>query len=126
MPNYSKTNYADIENSSKSEGIEAKFSRSTLETQDFGVSLFKYAPDFQSTMGHKHQVQEEAYVVVGGSGQILIDGEVIELKLWDVLRVEPEAVRAFAAGSEGLNIIAVGGDKPEGGDGERVEVTWPA
>jgi len=34
-------------------------------------------------------------------------------------------VRAFAAGPDGLELIAVGGPKPEGGDGESAPVTWP-
>ena len=34
-----------------------------------------------------------------------------------MVRVAPEVVRAFEAGPEGLELIAVGGPKPEGGDG---------
>jgi hypothetical protein len=34
-------------------------------------------------------------------------------------------LRAFAAGPDGMEIVAVGGPKPEGGDGEQAEVTWP-
>jgi quercetin dioxygenase-like cupin family protein len=64
-------------------------------------------------------------VVVGGTGQILVDGEVLELRQWDVVRVAPEASRAFSAAPDGLEVIAVGGPKPEGGDGERTEVSWP-
>jgi quercetin dioxygenase-like cupin family protein len=93
--------------------------------RDIGVSLFRYAPNVRPTMGHRHREQEEAYLVVGGSGQILLDGEVGELRQWDLVRVSPEVVRAFAAGPDGLEIVAVGGPKPEGGDGEVVPVTWP-
>ena len=31
----------------------------------------------------------------------------------------------YAAGPDGLEIVAVGGPKPEGGDGESMPVTWP-
>ena len=41
------------------------------------------------------------------------------------VRVAPEVVRAFAAGPDGLEIVAVGGPKPEGLDGETAPVTWP-
>ena len=34
-------------------------------------------------------------------------------------------VRAFAAGPDGLDVVAIGGPKPEGSDGEMLEVTWP-
>jgi hypothetical protein len=36
-----------------------------------------------------------------------------------------EVVRAFEAGPNGLELIAVGGPKPEGGDGVRSETPWP-
>jgi mannose-6-phosphate isomerase-like protein (cupin superfamily) len=71
-------------------------------------------------------VQEEAYVVVAGSGRILLDDETLELHPWDVVRVAPEVVRAFEAGPEGLDLIAIGGPKPEDGGGIRATATWPA
>lgn len=46
-------------------------------------------------------------MVVAGSGRILLDGEVAELKQWDTVRVAPEGVRAFEAGPDGLDVIAV-------------------
>jgi hypothetical protein len=42
-----------------------------------------------------------------------------------VIRVAPEVVRAFEAGPDGLDIIAVGGPKPEEGDGVRATASWP-
>ena len=42
-----------------------------------------------------------------------------------MIRVAPEVVRAFEAGPDGLDIIAVGGPKPEEGDGVRVTAAWP-
>jgi quercetin dioxygenase-like cupin family protein len=77
-------------------------------------------------MAHSHKEQEEAYVVVAGSGRILLDNQTHELLTWDVVRVAPEVVRAFEAGPDGLDIIAVGGPKPEEGDGVRATATWPS
>jgi uncharacterized cupin superfamily protein len=125
MAKYSKLNFNDIENSSKTDGVEALFSRSKIGSTDIGVSMFHYPPNFKAEKGHSHKVQEEVYVVMNGSGSILIDDEVIDLKLWDVVRVEPTAVRAFSAGSAGLDIIACGGPKPDGGDGLMADVIWP-
>jgi quercetin dioxygenase-like cupin family protein len=76
-------------------------------------------------VGHSHREQEEAYVVVAGSGKVLLDEEVLELSLWDVVRVAPEVVRAFEAGPDGLDIIAVGGPKPADGDGVMGAAAWP-
>jgi hypothetical protein len=42
-----------------------------------------------------------------------------------VVRVAPEVARAFEAGPDGLEFIAVGGPKPEGGDGEVAPIEWP-
>jgi mannose-6-phosphate isomerase-like protein (cupin superfamily) len=126
MSDYSKTNLLEIESSSSGpDGPEAYFSRKYLDSRDLGVSLFRYSAGYKAKTAHSHKVQEEAYVVVKGSGSILLNNDVVELKLWDVVRVAPEVVRAFEAGPEGLDIIAVGGPKPEGGDGVRQTPNWP-
>jgi mannose-6-phosphate isomerase-like protein (cupin superfamily) len=127
MSRYAHVNLLDIDDSvaGRVDGLEGRFSRKHLDSRDLGVSHWRYAPGYRAGMGHRHREQEEAYVVVAGSGQILIDDEVRELRQWDVVRVAPEAVRAFAAGPDGLELIAVGGPKPEGGDGESQPVDWP-
>jgi hypothetical protein len=42
-----------------------------------------------------------------------------------VLRVAPEVVRAFEAGPDGLDLLAVGGHRPADGDGEMGAAEWP-
>lgn len=127
MPQHAHLNLLELEDSvnGRVEGLEGRFGRGAMGARDIGVSHFRYTPNVRSPMGHKHREQEEAYLVVGGSGQVLLDGEVSELRLWDLVRVSPEVVRAFAAGPDGLEIVAVGGPKPEGGDGEAAPITWP-
>ena len=127
MASFSHINLLDLEDTvaGRVEGIEGRLGRKHLASRDLGVSLWHYAPGFRGDTGHRHREQEEAYVVVAGSGRIMLDDEVRELRQWDVVRVAPEVVRAFAAGPEGLEIVAVGGPKPEGGDGEQTDVTWP-
>ena len=111
--------------SGRVEGLEGRFARAHLDSRDLGVSHFRYAPNLRSTMGHRHGEQEEAYIVVAGSGQVMLDDEIRELSQWDVVRVSPPVARAFAAGPDGMDIIAIGGPKPEGRDGEMLEVSWP-
>ncbi len=127
MPDFAAVNLLDVEDSTgdRAPGMEARFGRKHLGSRDLGVSLFRYAADLRSPMAHSHREQEEAYVVVAGSGRVLLDDEVHDLHQWDVVRVAPEVVRAFEAGPEGLDIIAVGGPKPEGGDGVRATAAWP-
>jgi quercetin dioxygenase-like cupin family protein len=127
MTRFAHINLLEVENSigDQAPGLEGRFGRKPLESRDLGISHWRYAPNLQNPVGHRHREQEEAYVVVAGSGRILIDDDVRELRQWDVVRVAPETVRAFAAGPDGLELIAVGGPKPPEGDGETVPVTWP-
>jgi quercetin dioxygenase-like cupin family protein len=127
MSRYAVVNLLEVEDSTggRVPGLEGRFGRKHLDSRDLGVSLFRYAPSLRSPMAHSHREQEEAYVVVAGAGRVLLDGEVLELRQWDVLRVAPEVVRAFEAGPEGLDLIAVGGPKPPDGDGVRGEALWP-
>jgi mannose-6-phosphate isomerase-like protein (cupin superfamily) len=123
---YTITNLKQVEDSAaaRGPGVEARFGRKHLDSEHLGVSYFRYEPGFRPPFGHRHEEQEEVYVVVGGSGRIKLDDEVIELGPWDAVRVAPEVVRAFEGGPEGLEVIAVGADRPEGGDGVLVQDWW--
>lgn len=125
MSNYAIKNLMEIEPGG-SEGFEIRFARQHLESEQLGITLERLSPGFTATTGHNHREQEEAYVVIEGSGAVKLDDERIELKKWDVVRVAPEVVRGFDAGPDGLVLLAVGGPKPEGGDGEMVKDRWPA
>jgi quercetin dioxygenase-like cupin family protein len=104
--------------------LEARFGRKHLDSEHLGVSYFRYGPNQRSFAGHRHREQEEAYVVVSGSGHAKLDDQIVDLHQWDVLRVAPPVVRGFEAGPDGLEVIAIGSDRPEGGDGEIVEGHW--
>jgi mannose-6-phosphate isomerase-like protein (cupin superfamily) len=127
MSGYAIVNLKEIEDSvsARVPGIEGRFGRSNLGSDHLGVSHFRYAPGMRASAGHHHREQEEAYIVVAGSGRILLDGDVHDLRQWDVVRVSPSVVRAIEAGPEGLEFIAIGSDRPEGGDGTQVPVEWP-
>ncbi|MBS1894790.1 MAG: cupin domain-containing protein [Actinobacteria bacterium] len=117
MSDYAVKNLLEIDNLSQSEELELRFSRKYLDSEELGVSLLRMAPELKAADGHHHKEQEEAYVVISGSGRIRLDDEIVELKKFDVVRVAPHVVRGLEAGPEGLEVIAVGGRKPEGGDG---------
>jgi mannose-6-phosphate isomerase-like protein (cupin superfamily) len=105
-------------------GIEGRFARRHLESEHLGVSYLRYSPGVRSSSAHSHREQEEAYVVISGSGQVRLDDEIRELRRWDVVRVSPTTVRAFEAGDDGLELIAIGSDRPDGGDGVLVDTAW--
>jgi quercetin dioxygenase-like cupin family protein len=127
MADYSIVNLRDIDDGTGGsvDGMHGAFGRKHLDSRDLGVSLWTYKPNLRVPFAHSHREQEEAYVVVAGSGRIRLDDEVRELKPWDVVRVAPEVVRGFEAGPDGLEVIAVGGPKPEGGDGVTSDSPWP-
>jgi mannose-6-phosphate isomerase-like protein (cupin superfamily) len=127
MSDYTHVNLREVEDSAgdRSPDLEARFGRRHLDSQHLGVSFLRYAPGFRSPIGHSHREQEEAYVVVSGSGLIKLDDEIVELRQWDVVRVAPTVVRGFEGGPGGLELIAIGADRPEGGDGVRVDEWWP-
>jgi quercetin dioxygenase-like cupin family protein len=127
MSRFATVNLLDVEDSvgERAPGIEGRFGRKHLDSRDLGVSLFRYTANLRSPFAHSHREQEEAYVVVTGSGRVLLDDEVHELRQWDLLRVAPEVVRAFEAGPDGLELIAIGGPKPEDGDGVMGTAAWP-
>jgi mannose-6-phosphate isomerase-like protein (cupin superfamily) len=126
LSGYTKINLKEIEDSAgeRSPDVEARFGRKHLDSDHLGVSYFRYASGYRNGMGHSHREQEEAYVVVGGSGRIKLDDEIVDLQRWDVVRVAPSTVRAIEAGPDGIEVIAIGADRPEGGDGVRAEGFW--
>ena len=128
MSRHAKVNLLEVKDTvdGRVDGLEGRLGRDPMGANDIGVSHWRYAPNVRNPTAHKHREQEEAYLVIRGSGEILLDGEVSELRQWDLVRVSPEVVRAFASGPEGMEIVAVGGPKPEGGDGETVPATWPS
>jgi mannose-6-phosphate isomerase-like protein (cupin superfamily) len=126
MSAFTKINLREIDNAASDHepNLEARFARKHLDSEHLGVSYFRYAAGFRSPGGHRHGEQEEVYVVVSGSGRAKLDDQIVELRQWDALRVAPSVVRAFEAGPEGVELIAIGSDRPEGGDGEFVADFW--
>src|SRR5436309_11767733 len=50
-------------------GIEGRFARKHLDSEHLGISYLRYSPGVRSPSAHSHREQEEAYVVISGSGQ---------------------------------------------------------
>ena len=82
---------------------------------------------------HKHRQNEEVYVVVGGRGQFLVDGECIDVAEGSVLRLGPPAARAWRNDSDAplyfLCIQYRADSRIQGGtlDGQKVDgkPAWP-
>jgi mannose-6-phosphate isomerase-like protein (cupin superfamily) len=126
LPGYAIVNLMELENGAREGGptLEARFARNAIESEHIGVSHFRYAPGRRSNRGHSHTEQEEVYVVLSGSGRVKLDDELADVRPWDVVRVAPGTFRGFAAGPEGLELLAIGSDRPEGGDGVQSDDDW--
>ena len=49
---------------------------------------------------HSHKKNEEIYIILSGQGKAIIDGETVELRAGDFVRVAPAAKRQFFAGDD--------------------------
>ena len=90
MAAYEKRNLREVENMALAfglEGMDSRFPKRELGSELGAVSLHRLDPGVRQPFGHRHERQEEHYVVVDGSGRINVGGEVVELAPWDVIRV---------------------------------------
>ena len=71
------------------------FLRHLLGSAALEMSLNVVPPGQGMPFLHKHRQNEEVYVVVGGRGQFLVDGECIDVAEGSVLRLTPAAARAW-------------------------------
>jgi mannose-6-phosphate isomerase-like protein (cupin superfamily) len=104
--------------------LESRFARTALGLQNSGLSYFRVAPDYRIPFGHRHDEQEEVYLVVSGSARVKLDDEVIELATWDAIRVPPGTTRGLQGGPDGAEIIAFGAPNTENKDAEIVPDWW--
>jgi mannose-6-phosphate isomerase-like protein (cupin superfamily) len=127
MGNYTKKNLRDVENQAPKFGmpeeLDARFARRELGGETLGLSLMTLDPNFRMPFGHKHEGQEEVYVVVRGSGRVKVEDEIVELGAWDAIRFAKDTMRAMEAGPDGIEFVAFGaGDDPM--DAEMVQDWW--
>src|SRR5207248_2950488 len=100
-------------------GIEGRFARKQLDSEHLGISYLRYSPGVRSPSAHSHREQEEAYVVISGSGQVRLDDEIRELRCWDVVRVNPATRRAFDGSAQPWAIDLLSGTEGSSGGGTR-------
>jgi mannose-6-phosphate isomerase-like protein (cupin superfamily) len=92
-------------------GLEFRAASQALGLERSGLSYQHIPPGHRFPYGHTHKEQEELYVVVGGSGRMKLDDEVVPVRKWDVVRVPPGTWRGYEAGPEGLEILVFGAPK---------------
>jgi uncharacterized cupin superfamily protein len=111
--------------------LDAKlFIGQALGFSSMEVSLNRLAPGTGSPFMHQHREHEELYLFLKGTGQFLIDGTVIPVGPGTLIRVEPEARRAWRNnGDADLEFIVVQANRHSltGNDGIRLDeqAPWP-
>jgi len=128
MADFTVKNLEDVEDSADGHGfgpaLQARFAHDDLGCAQTGVSLQRLAPGARMPFAHRHAQAEEVYVVLSGSGRLLVDGEEVGLRRLDAVRLGPEPVRTLAAGPDGLEILAFG--PRHEGDVEPAQAEWPS
>jgi len=128
MAGYTKRNLKDVEDAAPTFGmsppLEARFARGDLELEKSGISYQRLDPDSRVPFGHRHGEQEELYLVVGGSGRMKLDDEIVKLRLWDAVRVPPEVMRCLESGPDGIEVVVFGAPSTGGGDVEMEPGWW--
>ena len=88
--------------------LEFRAATKSLELEESALTYQRVPPGLRFPYGHTHKTQEEVYLVVGGSGRMKVDDEIVDLEEWDAVRVPPGAWRGYEAGPEGLEILVIG------------------
>jgi quercetin dioxygenase-like cupin family protein len=82
--------------------------RRALGTTAFGIKEIRLPAGAQGIEHHEVETgHEEVYLVLDGAGTWTIDGEDVELRPGDYLRVSPEATRVVTAGPDGVSFVVV-------------------
>lgn len=127
MSSFTHKNLTDLEDSAAKhgfgDGFASRFGHEDLECSQTGFSLQRLDPGRQLPFAHRHSEAEEVYVVIAGSGRMLLNEEVIDLKRLDAVRVSPGVTRSLEAGDDGLEYLVFGPHVK--GDGETTQVEWP-
>jgi mannose-6-phosphate isomerase-like protein (cupin superfamily) len=91
-----------------------------LGLEESALTFQHVPPGYRFPYGHTHKAQEEVFVVVGGSGRMKLDDEIVEVKRWDAVRVPPGTWRGYEAGPDGLDLFVIGA--PNLGENPRDDV----
>ena len=126
---YTVLNLKEVDNQGPNFGIpEDKYAihmaRVPLGCENSGVTYSRMAPGYRQPFGHKHKRQEEIYVLVSGSMRGKLDDEIVDVQPFHALRVAPDTMRAFEAGPEGAEYIAIGAPNTGPGDADVVPGWW--
>jgi uncharacterized cupin superfamily protein len=112
MSDYTHKSLPDVKNMAPEFGMpeemQARFAGRPLGLDRTGLTYFRLAPGFRIPFGHRHEDQEEVYVVIRGSARIKVGDDVLELAELDAVRVPGDTLRNLEGGPDGAEVIAFG------------------
>jgi uncharacterized cupin superfamily protein len=98
--------------------------RDTLGVESFGLNQLVLEPG-QGSRIHRHERQEEVYVVLEGTLTLEYDGERHELVEGDIARVAPDVKRQLSNRTDRrVALLAVGGAEPHAGRDGIAYLDW--
>jgi uncharacterized cupin superfamily protein len=98
--------------------------RRELGVTTFGMNLILLEPGQRSRI-HRHEHQEEVYLVLEGALTLFIEGEERTLERWDIARVGPDVRRQLLnKGPNRLAILALGSANAHEGRDGRAYHSW--
>jgi uncharacterized cupin superfamily protein len=98
--------------------------RRELGVTTFGMNLILLEPGQRSRI-HRHEHQEEVYLVLEGTLTLFIEGEERTLERWDLGRVGPDVRRQLLNKGPGrLALLALGSANAHDGRDGRAYLSW--
>ena len=98
--------------------------RDALGVETFGLNLLRFEPGQRSRI-HRHEHQEEVYLVLQGTLTLAVEGEERVLRTGELARVAPDLRRQLInRHPQPLRIVALGGAKPHEGRDGRAYTSW--
>lgn len=76
------------------------FVKESLGLTGCEISINSMNPGDAMPFNHSHKQNEEVYIFIQGQGQLLIDDELVDVKEGSIVRIGPEAERAWRNNSD--------------------------
>jgi uncharacterized cupin superfamily protein len=98
--------------------------RRELGITTFGLNLLRLRPG-QASRIHRHERQEEAYLVLEGTLTLQVEDDTRELRRGELARVAPDLRRQLSNRTdEPVHVLAMGGAEPHVGRDGRAYMSW--
>jgi uncharacterized cupin superfamily protein len=92
-------------------GIRFRAARQALGVSAWGMNVLELDPGCSGhpVHDHRHDGQEEVYVLLSGAAVLVVDGQEHPLSAGDLVRVPAEATRQIVTREQGATVLALGG-----------------